>query len=429
MSYTPSLEYYQQACHLFPGGVQSPARAFKAVKGQPLFIKRAAGPYLFDVDNRRYIDYMGAWGASITGHAHPKILAALDETMKKGLCFGACTALENQFAQKIQTHMPHLERLRLCNSGTEATMTALRLARGYTRREKILLFEGSYHGHHDYSLERNGSQSGIPESCSSLVLRIPFNNIEKLKETFENEGESIAAVMIEPLMGNIGCILPNPNFLETLRSLCTAHESLLIFDEVITAFRLGLKGAVGLFHVTPDLTTMAKIVGGGLPMGILGGKKAIMERLAPQGPVFHAGTFSGNPMSVQAGLTTLEILEEPSFYQNLRTQTECLLTGWKSMAEAAGIALQLPYETGCFSLFFTENPINNANEAQRTDKNLFCAFFHALMKRGIYLSPSPMEMGFLSSMHDQDIIEETLSKSQQVFKEISLLTNKRDAIL
>ncbi|WP_218814021.1 glutamate-1-semialdehyde 2,1-aminomutase [Rickettsiella endosymbiont of Dermanyssus gallinae] len=423
-----SQELFSRAKQFIPGGVNSPVRSFKAVGGEPLFFSHGNHAYLFDVQGKSYIDYVGSWGALILGHAPENIVKAVQEAAAKGLSFGASIAAEADLAEKIRTLMPNLKKIRLMNSGTEATMTAVRLARGFTGRKKILKFNGCYHGHVDALLVKAGSglasfsipdSAGIPEEVVEQTLSVDFNNLEQVNQVFLHHGKEIAAVIVEPVAGNMGCILPLSGFLEGLRELCNYYGSLLIFDEVITGFRVALGGAQALYHVKPDLTTLGKIIGGGLPIGALGGRSDIMDCLAPEGSVYQAGTLSGNPISVAAGLATLEMLSVPDFYTDLSAMTRRLVEGLLHIAKEIGIPLQGHYVGGLFGLFFTEeSEIYQYEQVARCNPLLFKQFFHEMLAEGIYFAPSPFESGFVSSVHSEEDLSFTLNAAEKVFTKL-----------
>lgn len=423
-----SQELFIRAKQFIPGGVNSPVRSFKAVGGAPLFFSHGNQAYLFDVQGKSYLDYVGSWGALILGHAPENVVKAVQEAAAKGLSFGASIAAEADLAEKIRTLMPNLKKLRLMNSGTEATMTAVRLARGFTGRKKILKFNGCYHGHVDALLVKAGSglasfaipdSAGIPEEVVEQTLSVDFNNLEQVNQVFLHHGKEIAAVIVEPVAGNMGCILPLSGFLEGLRELCNYYGSLLIFDEVITGFRVALGGAQALYHVKPDLTTLGKIIGGGLPIGALGGRSDIMDCLAPEGSVYQAGTLSGNPISVAAGLATLEMLSAPDFYSDLSAMTRRLVEGLLQIAKEIGIPLQGHYVGGLFGLFFTEeSEIYQYEQVARCNPLLFKQFFHGMLAEGIYFAPSPFESGFVSSAHTEEELSFTLNAAEKVFTKL-----------
>ncbi len=423
-----SSELFVRAKQFIPGGVNSPVRSFKAVGGNPLFFSHGKGAYLFDVEGKCYLDYVGSWGALILGHAPENLVSTVQEALTKGLSFGASISGEADLAEKICQFMPNLEKVRLMNSGTEATMTAVRLARGFTQRSKILKFNGCYHGHVDALLVKAGSglaslgtpdSAGIPDEVVQQTLSVDFNNLEQVTQAFIHHGKEIAAVIVEPIAGNMGCLLPLPGFLEGLRELCDYYGSLLIFDEVITGFRVALGGAQAVFQVKPDLTTLGKIIGGGLPIGALGGRKDVMDYLAPDGPVYQAGTLSGNPISVAAGLATLEAISEEEFYADLSKKTCKLTDGLQTLAKDAGISLQAHYMGGLFGLFFTETAeVYNYEQVAQCNFLLFKQFFHEMLAEGIYFAPSPFECGFVSSMHGEQELEFTLTAAEKAFNKM-----------
>ncbi|RKZ42175.1 MAG: glutamate-1-semialdehyde-2,1-aminomutase [Gammaproteobacteria bacterium] len=408
-----------------PGGVNSPVRAFKGVGGDPIFIQRAKGAYLYDTDNKRYIDYVASWGPMIAGHAHPKIVKAVQDTAANGLSFGAPTVIETRLAEKICELIPSIELVRMVNSGTEATMSAIRLARGYTGRDKILKFTGCYHGHADSLLVKAGSgvltlglpnSPGVPASLAEHTLSLTYNNLEEVKTVFAEIGVEIAAIIVEPVAGNMNCIPPVPGFLEGLREICDKYGSVLIFDEVMTGFRVALGGAQSYYNVKPDLTTLGKVIGGGMPVGAFGGKRDIMEQIAPLGPVYQAGTLSGNPVAMAAGLATLEIISEPHFYPELSSKTEQFITNLLALANAANIPTTGVSIGGMFGLFFTgDDKIENFAQVSICDVERFKKFFHGMLEKGIYLAPSAFEAGFVSSAHSQEDMEATLNAAEAVF--------------
>jgi len=419
-----STELLARAQTVIPGGVNSPVRNFKGVGGDPIFFKQGYGPYLISVDNQKYLDYVGSWGPLILGHAHPKVIKAIQEAVSYGLGFGATTPIEVEMAELITHHMPSIERIRMVNSGTEATQSAIRLARGVTGRNKILKFEGCYHGHADCLLVKAGSglltfaipnSAGVPEAFTNHTLIAPFNDLQAVESLFVDFGEDIAAIIVEPVAGNMNCVPPQPEFLSGLRKLCTQYGSVFILDEVITGFRVGLGGAQELYGVTPDLTCLGKIIGGGLPVGAFGGKKEIMDYLAPNGPVYQAGTLSGNPITLTAGLATLKELT-PELYNTLAKTTKTLMTGLKERAESAGLSFQTHQVGSMFGLFFSEEKqIVNYTQVARSDVPHFQAFFHGMLKQGIYFAPSAFESGFVSLAHTTAEIDYTLQASEKVF--------------
>ena len=419
-----SAELFEQACRHIPGGVNSPVRAFKGMDRPPLFMERAQGAYLFDVEGKRYIDYVGSWGPMITGHADPEVLGAVRERLDAGLSFGTPTAIETTMADRICEIMPSIEMVRMVNSGTEATMSAIRLARGYTGRDKIVKFEGCYHGHVDSLLVKAGSGAltlgvpnspGIPASLAEHTITLNFNDIDGVRETFKEIGEQVAAIIVEPVAGNMNCIPPAPGFLEGLREVCDEHGTVLIFDEVMTGFRVSLGGAQGLYGVTPDLTALGKVIGGGLPVGAFGGKREIMEHISPLGPVYQAGTLSGNPLAMTAGLTTLNAISEPGFHDRLAEKTSRLTKGLKQAADEAGIPLTVQSAGAMFGLFFTEEPnINRFDQVMACDVERFKKFFQGMLGEGVYLAPSAFEAGFVcAALSDKDI-EDTIAAARKV---------------
>jgi glutamate-1-semialdehyde 2,1-aminomutase len=417
-----SQALYQQAQRFIPGGVNSPVRAFKAVGGTPLFIERAKGPHLFDADGRAYIDYVLSWGPMIAGHAHPAVIAAVRDACEKGLSFGAPTALEVEMARELCRIMPGMDLVRMVNSGTEATMSAIRLARGYTVRDKIIKFEGCYHGHSDSLLIKAGSGAltlgvpsspGVPACLAEHTITLPYNDADALKQAFAQWGEQIAGVIVEPVAGNMNCILPVDGFLPELRTQCDQYGSVLIFDEVMTGFRLGLQGAQGYYGIAPDLTTLGKVIGGGMPVGAFGGKAAIMEHISPLGPVYQAGTLSGNPVAMTAGLTTLELLQQDGFYQHLFAQTQRWVNGLRDVASAAGIPFTTNHVGSMFGFFFTDaDEVRNYQQVMACNNERFNRFFHNMLEHGVYLAPASYEAGFVSSAHSDDIIEQSLTAAR-----------------
>jgi glutamate-1-semialdehyde 2,1-aminomutase len=421
---TTSHEHFIAAQQYIPGGVNSPVRAFKGVGGDPVFIARAAGAYLYDTEGKRYIDYVGSWGPMIVGHAHPQVIKAVQEAATQGLSFGAPTPIETQMAKKICEFMPSIELVRLVNSGTEATMSAIRLARGYTQRDKIIKFTGCYHGHADSLLVKAGSgvltlglpnSPGVPASLAEHTLTLTYNDIETVKQVFSTLGSQIASIIVEPVAGNMNCVLPVPGFLAGLRELCDEYGSILIFDEVMTGFRVALGGAQAYYNVKPDLTTLGKVIGGGMPVGAFGGKREIMEQIAPLGPIYQAGTLSGNPVAMAAGLATLKMIATPGFFAELSQKTEYLVTGLLETAKNVGIPMTGVAIGGMFGLFFTQTDrIDNFDQVNACNLDYFKKFFHGMLKKGIYLAPSAFEAGFVSSAHTQADLQTTLAAAEQV---------------
>ncbi len=420
-----SASLFARARQHIPGGVNSPVRAFRAVGGEPIFFERGEGAYLIDADGRRYVDYVGSWGPMIAGHAHPEVVRAVQEAAARGLGFGAPTAIETEMADTLCTLMPAMEQVRMVNSGTEATMSAIRLARGFTGRDAIVKFEGCYHGHADSLLVKAGSGAltlgvptspGVPADLAAHTLTLDFNDAAQVEEAFAEHGERIAAVIVEPVAGNMNCVPPLPGFLETLRSCCDNHGSLLIFDEVMTGFRVALGGAQALYGVKPDLTTLGKVIGGGMPVGAFGGRADVMAHLAPLGPVYQAGTLSGNPVAMAAGLANLRLVQEDGFFARLGAAAEHLSAGLVARARAAGVALTSNQVGGMFGVFFTaEDAISNFRQVMACDQARFVAFFHGMLDEGVYLAPSAFEAGFVSSAHDEEAIAATLDAAERVF--------------
>lgn len=420
-----SEELFKQAQKFMPGGVNSPVRAFKSVGGTPPFIEHAEGAYLYDVDGKRYIDYVGSWGPMIAGHAHPDVIEAVQLAASRGLSFGAPTEIEVLMAMRLCEIMPSLEMVRMVNSGTEATMSAIRLARGYTGRDKIVKFEGAYHGHGDSLLVKAGSGAltfgepnspGVPASLAEHTLTLEYNNAEQIREVFAEMGDEIACIIVEPVAGNMNCIPPVEGFLEALREVCDKHNSLLIFDEVMTGFRVDLGGAQKLYGIRPDLTTLGKIVGGGMPVAAFGGSRKIMEKLSPSGPVYQAGTLSGNPIGMAAGMAMLDIITQTGFYSELTQKTTEFLEGMQAVADHNGIKMTTNQVGGMFGLFFTDaEKVENYAQATACNTEVFNAFFHGMLDRGINLAPSAFESGFLSSAHTDEDIQTTVQAANEVF--------------
>lgn len=425
---TEAATLFSDAKLVIPGGVNSPVRSFSGVGGTPVFIDHASGAYIYDSLGNSYIDYVGSWGPMILGHAHPEVISAVKTAAEKGLSFGAPTEIETKMAQRVCDLMPSIDMVRMVSSGTEATMSAIRLARGYTRRDKIVKFEGCYHGHSDSLLVKAGSGAltfgvpsspGVPASVAENTLTLTYNDSDAVKKLFAEIGEQIACIIVEPVAGNMNCIPPAPGFLETLREVCDQYQSVLIFDEVMTGFRVGLGGAQGVYNVTPDLTTLGKIIGGGMPVGAFGGRRKIMEHLAPLGPVYQAGTLSGNPVAMAAGLKTLELIDQPRFYQTLTAKTEKLTSGLKARASQAGIALSTNSVGGMFGLFFTDQPqVSSFAQVMECDQNLFKRFFHAMLDEGVYLAPSAFEAGFVSIAHSDKDLDKTLDTAEAIFNRL-----------
>lgn len=423
---TTSHDLFQEACRYIPGGVNSPVRAFRGVGGEPIFIVRAQGPYVWSADGDRYIDYVGSWGPAVLGHAQPAVIDAVQRAAASGLSFGAPTPIETDVARTVCQLMPSIELVRMVSSGTEATMSAIRLARGYTGRDKILKFEGCYHGHSDSLLVKAGSglltfgvptSPGVPAAFAENTLTVGFNDIGQVRDVFARHGAELACVIVEPIAGNMNCIPPEPGFLECLREECTRHGSVLIFDEVMTGFRVALGGAQALYGIEPDLTTLGKIVGGGMPVGAFGGKRAIMEHIAPLGPVYQAGTLSGNPVAMAAGLATLSALQSPGFHARLLERTERLVDGLRSAAHDAGVPLATNHVCGMFGFFFTSAPrVTGYAEATRCDIGAFKRFFHAMLAERVYLAPSAFEAGFISVAHGNDEIDATVDAARRAFR-------------
>jgi glutamate-1-semialdehyde 2,1-aminomutase len=417
-------ELFARAQRTIPAGVNSPVRAFRSVGGTPRFFTRGDGAYLWDADGRRYIDYVGSWGPAIVGHAHPDVVRAVREAATHGLSFGAPTELEIELAETLVRRMPSLELVRLVSSGTEATMSALRLARGYTSRSKIVKFEGCYHGHGDSLLVKAGSgaltfgqpsSAGVPSAIANETIVLPYNDLAALDLAFGKEGDEIAGVIVEPVAGNMNLVMPASGFLERLRALCDRHGAVLIFDEVMTGFRVHPGGAQALFGVVPDLTTLGKIIGGGMPVGAFGGKRPIMERIAPLGPVYQAGTLSGNPVAVTAGLATLALTEVPGFYDRLMRATRALTDGLTVAAKESGVAFCAQAVGGMFGLFFAPQIPNSFDRVMACDKERFNRFFHAMLGAGIYLAPSAFEAGFVSAAHSDEDIATTVRAASAAF--------------
>ncbi|WP_300319482.1 glutamate-1-semialdehyde 2,1-aminomutase [Idiomarina sp.] len=423
-----SEDLFKQAQISIPGGVNSPVRAFSGVGGTPIFFESAEGAYMFDADGKRYIDYVGSWGPMILGHNHPAVLEATLAAAKRGLSFGTPTEIEITMAETIRKIVPSIEKVRMVNSGTEATMTAIRLARGYTGRDKILKFEGNYHGHADSLLVKAGSGAltlgvpnspGIPEDLAKHTLTVNYNDIDSVKEAFKEFGDDIACIIVEPVAGNMNCIPPVPGFLEGLRDVCDEYGSVLIFDEVMTGFRVAPGGAQERYGITPDLTTLGKVIGGGMPVGAFGGKKEVMDYIAPVGPVYQAGTLSGNPVAMSAGLAALQQLSTPGFYDQLYQRVDALVDGLQERANRAGVPMTTNRAGSMFGFFFTEAPeVTSYAQATQCNMEHFKAFYHAMLNEGVYLAPSAFEGGFMSAAHTEDDIEKTLQAAEKAFTQL-----------
>ncbi|MGN2624737.1 glutamate-1-semialdehyde 2,1-aminomutase [Stutzerimonas balearica] len=419
---------FNQAQTHIPGGVNSPVRAFRSVGGTPLFLKHAEGAYVIDEDDKRYVDYVGSWGPAILGHSHPQVLDAVRRQLDHGLSYGAPTAMETAMAERVCALVPSMEMVRMVSSGTEATMSAIRLARGYTGRDAIIKFEGCYHGHSDSLLVKAGSgaltqgvpsSAGVPTDFAKHTLTLAYNDLAEVQATLEEKGEQVACIIVEPVAGNMNCVPPAPGFLQGLRRLCDAHGVVLIFDEVMTGFRVALGGAQAYYGVTPDLSTFGKIIGGGMPVGCFGGKRAIMEKIAPLGPVYQAGTLSGNPLAMAAGLTTLELISRPGFHAELSGYTTRMLDGLKARADAAGVAFVTTQVGGMFGLYFSEaSEIVTFADVMASDVERFKQFFHLMLEGGVYLAPSAFEAGFTSIAHGAAELEITLDAAERAFAKL-----------
>jgi len=418
LNLTKSADAFKEAKKYMPGGVNSPVRSYKSVGSNPPFISSAAGSYIYDIDGNEYIDYVLSWGPMVLGHSHPEVVASLQESILRGTSFGAPTLLETEVAKKIKAFMPSMEMVRMVNSGTESTMSALRLARGYTGRDKIVKFIGCYHGHSDCLLVKAGSglatfgvpdSPGVPTSVAADTITLPYNDCDAVREIFEKEGDSIAAIIVEPVAGNMGCVPPVEGFLETLREVTIEHGALLIFDEVMCGFRASAGGAQKKYKIKPDLTCLGKIVGGGLPMAVFGGSRKIMESIAPSGPVYQAGTLSGNPIAMTAGLATLSILQrDPTIFKRVEGATKKLCDGLVDLGKKHGVPIQVQCVGSMFTLFFSDKPVTNFEEASACDMEAFKIFFHSCLEQGIYSAPSQYESNFVSVMHTEEQIEKTL---------------------
>ncbi|WP_312552816.1 glutamate-1-semialdehyde 2,1-aminomutase [Massilia sp.] len=419
---------FERAQNSTPGGVNSPVRAFRSVGGTPRFITRAEGPYFWDADGKRYIDYIGSWGPAIVGHAHPQVIKAVQDAAANGLSFGAPTEGEIEIAEEICKLVPSIEQVRLVSSGTEATMSALRLARGATGRDKIVKFEGCYHGHADSLLVKAGSglltfgnptSAGVPEDFVKHTLVLDYNNVAQLEDAFKSMGDTIACVIVEPVAGNMNLIRATPEFLQRMRELCTEYGAVLIFDEVMCGFRVGLGGAQEMYGIEPDLTALGKVIGGGLPVAAFGGKRDLMQKMAPIGPVYQAGTLSGNPVAVAAGMTTLKLVQEPGFYDKLTATGQKLVQGLTEAAKEAGIAFCGDSVGGMFGMYFSDTIPASYGQMMAGDKTRFNAFFHGMLEEGVYFAPAMFEAGFVSAAHDDAVIEETVAAARKVFARLA----------
>ncbi len=427
MNWKKSQALYKKACKLLPGGVNSPVRAFRAVGGNPLFIQKAKGSKIFDVDGNSYIDYVLSWGPLILGHAHPKVIKALKTAMEKGTSYGAPTQLEVELAELVLKAYPSMDKVRMVNSGTEATMSAIRVARGFTGRDKIIKFEGCYHGHADGLLVKAGSGAttfgvpdspGVPKSYAKNTITLPFNDIAALKTVIKNEWKTLACIILEPVVGNIGCVLPKPGFLESLRKLTKQHGIILIFDEVMTGFRLAYGGAQAYFKIKPDMTCLGKVIGGGLPVGAYGGRKDIMSRVSPEGPVYQAGTLSGNPLAMTAGIETLRILSQKDTYKKLERISASLEKGLKDAARRARVNTRFYRAGTMFCTYFTDTNVLDYKTAKTSDTAKFSRFFSGMLKKGVYIAPSQFEAGFTSLAHTQKDIEKTVKAAYSSLKDL-----------
>ena len=425
---TNSQDVFDAAKELMPGGVSSPVRAFKSVNGDPIVFDRVKGAYSWDIDGNRFIDYVGSWGPAICGHSHPEVTSALQEALEKGTSFGAPCELENKLAEMVIEAVPSVEMVRFVNSGTEACMAVLRLMRAFTGRDKLIKFEGCYHGHADMFLVKAGSgvatlglpdSPGVPRSTTSNTLTAPYNDLEAVKELFAENPDAISGVILEPIVGNAGFIPPEPGFLEGLRELTKENGALLVFDEVMTGFRISYGGAQERFGVTPDLTTLGKVIGGGLPVGAYGGRKDIMSMVAPAGPVYQAGTLSGNPLAMTAGIKTLEILNQEGTYERLESMTKRLITGICESAKAAGLAINGKSISGMFGFYLCDGPVRNFQEAKQANSEYFAKLHRSMLQKGVYLAPSAFEAGFMSLAHSEDDIDATLKAFNESFSELS----------
>ncbi|MCW9005802.1 MAG: glutamate-1-semialdehyde 2,1-aminomutase [Gammaproteobacteria bacterium] len=421
-------DQFKQAQNFIPGGVNSPVRAFKGVGGDPVFIDSAAGAYTWDTDGKRYIDYVGSWGPMILGHAHPEVIQAVKDAADRGLSFGAPTTIETEMAEKICSIIPSIDLVRMVSSGTEATMSAIRLARGFTGRDTIVKFEGCYHGHSDSLLVKAGSGAltlgvpsspGVPACLAEHTMTLAYNDIDQVREAFKQSGDKIACIIVEPVAGNMNCIPPVPGFLQGLREVCDEYGAVLIFDEVMTGFRTALGCAQSVYNVKPDLTTLGKVIGGGMPVGAFGGRRDIMEYIAPLGPVYQAGTLSGNPVAMAAGLKTLELISADGFFESLSDKVSTLLEGILTKAKAAGIPMTSNQVGGMFGLFFTDaDKVTNFEQVTQCNVERFNAFFHGMLDEGVYLAPSAYEAGFVSAMHTEEDIQATIDAAGKVLESL-----------
>jgi len=419
---------FKAAQEHIPGGVNSPVRAFKSVGGDPVFLSRAQGAYVYDSDGKQYIDYVGSWGPMVLGHAHPDVIKAVQETAANGLSFGAPTELETQMANKICELIPSIEKVRMVSSGTEAAMSAIRLARGFTGRDKIVKFEGCYHGHADSLLVKAGSGAltlgvptspGVPADLAQHTLTLNYNDPEQIKELFNEIGNQIAAIIVEPIAGNMNCIPGSDDFLNTLRDVCNKYQSVLIFDEVMSGFRVALGGAQSIYDITPDLTVLGKVIGGGMPVGAFGGREDIMNHIAPDGPIYQAGTLSGNPVAMSAGLTTLNLISTANFFEELAETSNTLVNGLQKVADASGIPFTTNAIGGMFGLFFTEeDTVTSFEQVMNCNKERFSTFFHGMLEQGIYLAPSSFEAGFVSKAHSDEDIEKTILSAKKIIENL-----------
>ena len=420
-------DLFDKSQQVIPGGVNSPVRAFRSVGGTPVFVARGQGAYVWDADGKRYVDYVGSWGPLVLGHAHPDVVKAVQDAATRGLSFGAPTEAELEMAEWITRCLPSMEQVRLVSSGTEATMTAIRLARGFTGRSKIIKFEGCYHGHADSLLVKAGSgaltlgqpsSAGVPAEITAHTIALDYNDVGMLQAAFEAQGKHIAAIIVEPVAGNMNLVKPTPAFLAAMRELCTRHGALLIFDEVMTGFRVGLRGAQGLFGMTPDLTTLGKVIGGGMPVGALGGRRDVMQSLAPMGPVYQAGTLSGNPVAVAAGLATLKLIQAPGFFERLTQQTQALVDRLQAAGREAGLAFSAQSVGGMFGVYFRSSAPQSYAQVMECDKAKFNRFFHDMLEAGVYLAPSAYEAGFVSSAHATAEIDATVDAAKAAFAKL-----------